>query len=122
MEVEGMDAPVPRFVAQPQPDKIWRDHTMARADQPFDDPAPQVAPGGVAVEQQDRPTVPVIHEMHAVAGGCENLSFERQLRLEPGRELRGRLEGHLGMIAGMNSEFGIRNSANACAMLGGRRI
>ena len=59
--IEAMGLLMRRFLGQAEADLVWHNHPMAGGDQCRDHLAPQIAPGGVAVEEEDGITLALIH-------------------------------------------------------------
>jgi hypothetical protein len=96
VEIEGVDLQVARFRAEAEADEVGGDDADIFLCEDPDDLAPEIAPGGVAVEEEDGRAVALVDEVDRVLAVREDAAPERQLLPQPRRERRRREElgGH----------------------------
>ncbi len=68
VEVERVDGRVARFVGETETDQVGGDDADIFRRENADDLAPQIAPGWIAVEEEDGRTLALVDEVHRVAG------------------------------------------------------
>jgi hypothetical protein len=96
VEVEGVDLQIARLRAEAEADEVGGDDADVFPREDSDDLAPKIAPGGIAVQEENGRAVSLVDEVDFVLAVREKTAVEGQLFREPGRERRRREElgGH----------------------------